>query len=172
MNIINIATFNNDNFNPLSYNGSMLSLYQTVCYSISLLSITLPNIPLKTGSRIAFYPYVYVEFANATTPNGASKQIIYSNNPNSNRALFIAPVTQLLQPEANTFITLSGGTMSQIIKFKPNDNLKFSVYLPDGSLFQTLDIDTLPPYSHQPDLQIDAVFSITRIDQSATQENP
>ena len=172
MNIINIATFNNDNFNPLSYNGSMLSLYQTVCYSISLLSITLPNIPLKTGSRIAFYPYVYVEFANATTPNGASKQIIYSNNPNSNRALFIAPVTQLLQPEANTFITLSGGTMSQIIKFKPNDNLRFSVYLPDGNLFQTLDIDTLPPYSHQPDLQIDAVFSITRIDQSSTQEIP
>ena len=104
--------------------------------------------------------------------DGASKQIIYSNNPNSNRALFIAPVTQLLQPEANTFITLSGGTMSQIIKFKPNDNLKFSVYLPDGSLFQTLDIDTLPPYSHQPDLQIDAVFSITRIDQSAIQEIP
>lgn len=172
MNIINIATFNNDNFNPLSYNGSMLSLYQTVCYSISLLSITLPNIPLKTGSRIAFYPYVYVEFANATTPNGASKQIIYSNNPNSNKALFIAPVTQLLQPEANTFITLSGGTMSQIIKFKPNDNLRFSVYLPDGNLFQTLDIDTLPPYSHQPDLQIDAVFSITRIDQSSTQEIP
>lgn len=172
MNTINIATFNNDNFNPLSYNGSMLSLYQTVCYSISLLSITLPNIPLKTGSRIAFYPYVYVEFANATTPNGASKQIIYSNNPNSNRALFIAPVTQLLQPEANTFITLSGGTMSQIIKFKPNDNLRFSVYLPDGSLFQTLDIDTLPPYSHQPDLQIDAVFSITRLEQSSSQEMP
>lgn len=172
MNTINIITFNNDNFNPLSYNGSMLSIYQTVCYSISLLSITLPNIPLKTGSRIAFYPYVYVEFANATTPNGASKQIIYSNNPNSDKALFIAPVTQLLQPEANTFITLSGGTMSQIIKFKPNDNLRFSVYLPDGSLFQTLDIDTLPPYSHQPNLQIDAVFSITRIDQSVTQEIP
>lgn len=172
MNTINITSFTNDNFNPLSYNGSMLSIYQTVCYSISLLSITLPNVPLKTGSRIAFYPYVYVEFANATTPNGASSQIIYSNNPNSNRALFIAPVTQLLQPEANTFITLSGGSMTQTIKFKPNDNLRFSVYLPDGTLFQTLDIDTLPPYSHQPDLQIDAVFSITRMDQSSAQEMP
>jgi hypothetical protein len=169
MNIINIVSFNRDNFNPLMYNGSMVSINQTVCYKINLLSITLPNIPLKTGSRIAFYPYVYVEFSNATSSNRASGQIIYSNNPNSNRALFIAPVTQLLQPTAKTYITLSGGGMSQLVKFKPNDNLRFSVYLPDGSLFQTLDIDTLPPYEPQLGLQIDAVFSITRADQASTQ---
>jgi hypothetical protein len=59
--------------------------------------------------------------------------------------------------------------MTQLVKFKPNDNLRFSVYLPDGSLFQTLDIDTLPPYEPQLGLQIDAVFSITRADQSSTQ---
>jgi hypothetical protein len=169
MNIINIVSFDRDNFNPLMYNGTMVSVNQTVCYRISLLSITLPNIPLKTGSRIAFYPYVYVEFSNATAPSNASGQIIYSNNPNSNRALFIAPVTQLLQPTAKTYICLSGGGMTQLVKFKPNDNLRFSVYLPDGSLFQTLDIDTLPPYEPQLGLQIDAVFSITRADQSSTQ---
>ncbi len=172
MNIINIVSFDKDNFNPLMYNGTMTTLNQTVCYRISLLSITLPNIPLRTGSRIAFYPYVYVEFSNATAPNNASGQIIYSNNPNSNRALFIAPVTQLLEPTANTYITLSGGMMSQLIKFKPNDNLRFSVYLPDGSLFQTLDIDTLPPYEPQLGLQIDAVFSITRETQSYIQGMP
>jgi hypothetical protein len=169
MNIINIVSFDKDNFNPLMYNGTMVSVNQTTCYRINLLSITLPNAPLRTGSRIAFYPYVYVEFSNATAPNNASGQIIYSNNPNSNRALFIAPVTQLLQPTAKTFITLSGGGMSQLVKFKPNDNLRFSVYLPDGSLFQTLDIDTLPPYEPQLGLQIDAVFSITRADQSSIQ---
>ena len=169
MNIINIVSFDYDNFNPLMYNGSMVSVNQTVCYRINLLSITLPNVPLRTGSRIAFYPYVYVEFSNATSPNNASGQIIYSNNPNSNRALFIAPVTQLLQPTAKTYITLSGGGMSQLVKFKPNDNLRFSVYLPDGNLFQTLDIDTLPPYDPQLGLQIDAVFSITRADQASIQ---
>jgi hypothetical protein len=169
MNIINIVSFDRDNFNPLMYNGSMVSISQTTCYKISLLSVTLPNIPLKTGSRIAFYPYVYVEFSNSTSPNNASGQIIYSNNPNSNKALFIAPVTQLLQPTAKTYITLSGSGMTQLVKFKPNDNLRFSVYLPDGSLFQTLDIDTLPPYEPQLGLQIDAVFSITRADQSSNQ---
>jgi hypothetical protein len=169
MNIIDISNFYEENFNPLSYNGTMIGVEQTVCYKVSLLSLTLPNVLLKTGSRIAFYPYVYVEFSNATTPNGASNQIIYSNNPNSERALFIAPVTQLLQPEAKTFITLRGGGMSQLIKFKPNDNLKFSVYLPDGSLFETLDIDTLPPYDPQLGLQIDAVFSISRDNQSTSQ---
>jgi len=169
MNTINICNFKNDNFNPLSYNGTMVGMEQTVCYRVSLLSLTLPNALLKTGSRIAFYPYVYVEFSNATSPNTASNQIIYSNNPNSDRALFIAPVTQLLQPEAKTFITLRGGGMTQLVKFKPNDNLKFSVYLPDGSLFETLDVDTLPPYSPQLGLQIDAVFSITRDNQSTTQ---
>lgn len=169
MNEINITTFNNNNFSPLLYNGTMVDMNQTVCYSIQLLSITLPNAPLKTGSRLAFYPYVYVELANVTSPNSASKQIIYSNNPNSNRALFIAPVTQLLQPEANTFITLSGSGMSQLIKFKPNDNLKFSVYLPDGKLFETLDIDPIPPYDNELSLQIDAVFSITRENQSEIQ---
>ena len=169
MNTINIVSFDRDNFNPLMYNGSMVSISQNICYKISLLSVTLPNIPLRTGSRIAFYPYVYVEFSNATSPNNASGQIIYSNNPNSNRALFIAPVTQLLQPTAKTYITLSGNGMSQLVKFKPNDNLRFSVYLPDGSLFQTLDIDTLPPYEPQLGLQIDAVFSITRADQASNQ---
>ena len=169
MNDINITTFNNNNFSPLLYNGTMVDTNQTVCYTIQLLSITLPNAPLKTGSRLAFYPYVYVELANVTAPNSASKQIIYSNNPNSNRALFIAPVTQLLQPEANTFITLSGSGMAQLIKFKPNDNLRFSVYLPDGKLFETLDIDPIPPYDNQLDLQIDAVFSIERANQSEIQ---
>lgn len=169
MNDINITTFNNNNFSPLLYNGTMVDMNQTVCYIIQLLSITLPNAPLKTGSRLAFYPYVYVELANVTSPNSASKQIIYSNNPNSNSALFIAPVTQLLQPESNTFITLSGSGMAQLVKFKPNDNLRFSVYLPDGKLFETLDIDPIPPYDNQLDLQIDAVFSITRANQSDIQ---
>jgi hypothetical protein len=147
----------------------MVSVNEAICYSVSLISLTIPNIPLKTGSRISFYPYLYVELANSTSPSGASKQIIYSNNPSSDKALFIAPVTQIQQPEENTFINLSGAGMTQTIKFKPNDNMRFSVYLPDGSLFETLDIDTLPPYEPQSSLQIDAVFSIQRTDTSEIQ---
>jgi hypothetical protein len=172
MNNINITTLENENFSPLSYNGSMVDVNEAICYSVSLVSLTVPNVPLKTGSRISFYPYVYVELANSTSPSGASTQIIYSNNPYSNKALFIAPVTQIQEPQENTFINLSGGAMTQLIKFKPNDNLRFSVYLPDGSLFETLDIDTLPPYSPQQALQINAVFSIKKMDTSSQQAIP
>lgn len=171
MNMINITTYKNNNFSPLSYNGSMVSIDQTTCYSVGLVSLILPNVLLKTGSRISFYPYVYVQLSNATSPNKASTEIIYSNNPNSTRALFIAPVNQILNPEENTFLTLygAGEGMPQLIKFKPNDNFIFSVYLPDGSPFETLDIDTLPPYQPNPSLQIDAVFSLTRMNQSENQ---
>ena len=168
MNIINITTLEDENFSPLSYNGSMVSVNEAVCYSVSLVSLTIPNVPLKTGSRISFYPYLYVELANSTSPTGASNEIIYSNNPNSSKALFIAPITQIQEPLQNTFLNLSS-QMTQLIKFKPNDNLRFSVYLPDGSLFETLNIDTLPPYEPNQSLQIDAVFSIKRMNTSTQQ---
>lgn len=160
---INISCFEKDNFCPLSYTGSMLSINEAVCYEISLLSLTLPNQSLLTGSRISFYPYVYVEFSNATSPTGASRELIYSNNPNSGKALFIAPITQTVQPLLSTFMMVGSNGMSQIVKFKPNDNLRFSVYLPDGSLFRTLENDVLSPYPSLGRVQIDAVFSIRRL---------
>lgn len=160
---INISFFEKDNFCPLSYTGSMVSINEAVCYQISLLSLTLPNQSLQTGSRISFYPYVYVEFSNATSPTGASRELIYSNNPNSGKALFIAPVSQTVQPLLSTFMMIGSNGMSQIVKFKPNDNLRFSVYLPDGSLFETIENDVLSPYPSLARVQIDAVFSIRRL---------
>ena len=161
--IINISSFKCDNFTPLSYNGSMVSINEAVCYEVDLISLTLPNASLLTGSRISFYPYVYVEFANATSPNGASRELIYSNNPHSKNALFIAATPNQVAPLLSTFITLSGSGMSQVVKFKPNDNLRFSVYLPDGTLFQTLETDFFSPYLPSLRAQIDALFSIRRI---------
>ena len=163
---INITSFCRENFSPLAYNGSMVSQNQTICYEVSLVSMTLPNLPLSTGSRIAFYPFVYVEFVNATSPSGASSQIIYSNNPNSNKALFIAPIGAVSNPAQQAFINLVGTGMTQTIKFKPNDNLRFSVYLPDGSLFQPLVLEILSPYPPDIKNQIDAVFSFKRLDQT------
>jgi hypothetical protein len=161
--IINMCSFESDNFTPLSYNGSMVSINETVCYEVNLVSLTLPNESLLSGSRISFYPYVYVEFTNATSPNGASRDLIYSNNPNSKNALFIAATPNQVQPLLSTFVTLSSGGMSQIVKFKPNDNLRFSVYLPDGTLFKTLETDFYSPYTPSGRVQIDALFSIRRI---------
>jgi len=159
--IINISEFSNNSYNPLDYTGTMVSMNETVCYDLSLSSLTLPNVPLSTGSKISFYPYVYIELSNTTTPNHASGELIYSNNPNSNKALFIAPVGLLVNPNTGTFLRLSS-RMTQTIKFKPNDNLKFSVYLPDGSLFDPISNDLFPPYDPDNKLQIEAVFKLVR----------
>lgn len=104
---INICNYNRNNLNSLSYNGTMTSQNQATCYNISLLSLTLPNVPLLTGSRIAFYPFIYVELSNATSPNSESDRIIYSNNQKSLKALFIASVDQVANPELGTFYNIN-----------------------------------------------------------------
>lgn len=158
---INILGFSHDNFSPLDYAGTLVSSNQAVCYDISILSLTLPNKLLLTGSRIAFYPFVYVEIQNVTAPSAAGFNLITSNNPHSTRAMFQLSVPQVPDPELQAFVTLSGGG-TQVVKFKPNDNLKISVFLSDGTLFQTLTPDLFPPYSPDPGLQVDLTFTISR----------
>ena len=159
---INIVIMEKDNATALSYTGSIVSQMQTVCYEISIISLILPNVTLTTGSRIAFYPYVYVLFENTSVPSGAARELIYSNNPQSGNALFIVHVTDVVQPVTGRFVKLIG-KMRQTIKFKPNDSLRFSVYLPDGTLFLPVKKDVQSPYVSDPALQIDAVFSIRRL---------
>jgi hypothetical protein len=158
--LINIVSFSNDNYNPLIYNGSTVSQQETVAYEISLLSLNLPNITLTTGSNIAFYPYVYVEFSviNKQAPN-----IIYSNNPKSTKALFLVNVRDIKDKRITPFIKLSGKSMTQTVKFKPNDCLRFSVFLPNGQLFQTIESDYYSPSAPNPFVQIDALFGIDRL---------
>jgi len=159
---INIVFFIQDNFAPLNYNGTIVSQNESVCYEITLISLTLPNSPLITGSRVMFYPYVYVEFSNVSISSGSSKDIIYSNNPMTTRALFIAPVTDSSQPMNKGFVKIDAGAMTQTVKFKPNEGLRMSVYLPNGSLFQTVETDYYSPYPPNDLVQVGAVFAIRR----------
>ena len=160
--VINIVSFAGDNVVPLNYIGTMTSLTTSVCYTITLESLTLPNLTLTTGSQIAFYPYIYVEITNETASESASVSTIYSNNPASNRATFIVPVTNIINPTAGYFVKLNG-EFNQTIKFKPNDNFYFAVTLPDGSYFQPIVADTLSPYPPNDYLQIHALFSLKRV---------
>ena len=159
---ISIVSLLTDNVVPLNYIGTMTSVQTSVCYSISLESLTLPNVTLITGSQIAFYPYVYVELKNVSASESASSDIIYSNNPPSGRARFIVPITDVINPVTGLFVKLKGDH-GQIIKFKPNDNFYFSVTLPNGQYFQPVETDVLSPYLPNNLLQIHAMFSIKRI---------
>ncbi len=160
-----ILQFSYDNAVPFSYSGSLVSQQEEVCYEIELLNLVLPNTTLSVGqgSRIAFYPYVYVEFTNISGASAGMKNIIYSNNPNSNRALFRCPVTDVNNPIVTNFINLSSDGMVQTVKFKPNDNLKFAVKLPNGEIYDTVYPESYSPYPPVFEEQISACFSIKRV---------
>ena len=158
-----ILQFTRDNVVPFTYTGSTVSQQQMVCYEVELINLVLPNLTLKSGGRVAFYPYVYVELQNISGSSGGNTNIIYSNNPNSVRRLFRAAIDDIPNPLISPFIKIDGDGMTQTIKFKPNDSFKFGVYLSDGTLFETVYEDSYGPAPANPLVQISAMFSMKRV---------
>ena len=163
---IEYLQYTGDNLHPLNFTGTRVSQSQAVCYKIKLISITLPNLPLDNviGGLISFYPYLYVELSNVNSPMRGNKGIIYSNNPNAKRALFKVNVSDTNTPIRSKFIKLRAGGSVQTVKFTPNDDLYFRVYLKDGTLFETQQKDTAPPLPPDFFVQISAQFEIDRVD--------
>jgi hypothetical protein len=91
------------------------------------------------------------------------KNSIYSNNPNATSAVFRVPIYDVQNPIASAFVKLDGDGMTQTLKFKPNDNIFFSVRLPNGELFKTIELDRYSPQQPNPDIQISALFSFKRL---------
>ena len=158
-----ILPFSNDSTVPLTYTGSTVSQQQMVCYQIKLNSLILPNVILRSGGRIAFYPFVYVELTNESASSGHQKNLIYSNNPNAVTATFRASIRDVQTPLITRFVKVDGDGEIQTIKFKPNDNLRFRVFLGDGTTFMTDANDNAPPEEPNPFLQLSALFEIERV---------
>jgi hypothetical protein len=161
--VIEILPFSFDNLSPLGYSGSTVSQQENVCYQIQLLDLVLPNQTILStfGSRITFYQYVYVLFRNVSS--GGTSNILYSNNPNSTKILFRASVDDVPNPVNSTFLKIDSDGSTQSIKFKPNDNLVFGVYLSSGELFETVIKDNVSPLPPNEMIQISALFSIKRV---------
>ena len=160
-----ILWFSEDSFNPFFYNGSITSQQDMVCYELELINLVLPNRTLEVcgGGYISFYAYVYVEISNVSSAIGSSINAIYSNNPNSNSMIFRAAVDDVNNPITSSFVKIDGDGMTQTLKFKPNDNLKFSVRTSRGELYKTDKEDRLLPGEADPEIQISACFSIRRL---------
>ncbi len=158
-----VLQFTRDNAVPFSYTGSLVSQQEMVCYEIELINLILPNIILQSGGRTAFYPYVYVELQNVSSASAGTQGVIYSNNPNSKRMLFRAAIDDIPNPLLSPFIKIDGDGMVQTVKFKPNDNFKFGVYLPNGDPLETVSVDLFSPSTPNPLVQISAVFSFRRL---------
>lgn len=158
-----ILPFNIDNASPFVYNGTMSSQSQPVSNEITLNSLTLPNVSLSSGGRIAYYPYVYVEIDNASSTSSVTKNTIYSNNPHTYKAVFKVPITDLNHPLQSPFVKLTGNGMKQTIVFKQNDDVKITIRLPNGDVFTTLQADNVFGNLPNPFLQISAVFGIEKV---------
>jgi hypothetical protein len=165
-----ILAFKNDNFSPLIFTGSIASSQQQVCYEVELSRLIIPVRlgPLATpqtlivaaaqGGPLVDYPFVWVEFSSEANSNS---NINYTNNPHATKALFKVPIDDDLVTLA--FIKLEP-KMVQTIKFRPNDNFKFRVFLPCGETLVYNVADNVSPTPPNPRLQVCATFKIKRID--------
>jgi hypothetical protein len=160
---LEVLAFSFDNLSPFTYSTN--NVHEEVCYEIELINLVLPTKTLNVaqGNSIIYYPYVYVELANLFSSSAGMSNTIYSNNPNSKRMLFRVAIDNIADPTLFSFVKLGGDKMKQTVKFKPNDNLHFSVHLPDGSIFTTVDTDPASPFSLDSKNQISALFSIRRL---------
>lgn len=158
-NTVSILPFSYDNLNPLNYSGSQLLHQQFRNFEIYLCSLIIPNRYLKNndGKRIVNYPYIYVELSNN---NFVNMNAIYSNNPNSLKMLFKVPTDDTTDIEKTSFVKLECKHMVQNIKFKPNDNLHFSVRTPNGKLLEFVDDEFYGPNAPNSDIQISALFRL------------
>jgi len=163
--VAEILGFSRDNLSSLNYTGSTVSNQESKCHEIELLNMILPNKIVKNGngSRLTYYPYLYVEFTNITSPTSNGNNIIYSNNPNSKKCIFKATMDDIPNPLTSPFIKIDGDGMLQTIKFKVNDNLKFVVRLPNGEPLEFDEQDTITPVEPDPYSQISALFSVRQL---------
>ncbi len=163
--VVEILPFSYDNFNPFVYTGSQVSQQENVCYELELLDLVLPNqiLDSEQGSRIAFYPYVYVELVNLSSSSAGNKNILYSNNPNSVNMLWRVAIDDISNQTSTSFIKNDCDGSCQTVKFKPNDNLHFSVRLSNGELFKTVLEESYSPYKPNPLIQISGMFSMKRM---------
>ena len=77
--------------------------------------------------------------------------------------LFRAAIDDVPNPVNSTFIKIDGDGAVQTIKFKPNDNLRFSVHMSNGEIYKTVLDEHFSPHMPNPFAQISAYFSLKRV---------
>jgi hypothetical protein len=148
---------------PFAYSGTMISNSQSSAQELTLNTLILPNVILSNGGKIWQYPYVYVEVENVSTSSSGNRNVIYSNNPNSYKAVFKVPITNISNPDTYSFLNLSGNGVKQIVNFKQNADVKITIRMPNGTVFQTFTGDNTNGQYPNPFLQITALFGMEKI---------
>lgn len=157
---IDINGFSRDSTSSLLFAGnpdtSIVSYYE-----VELLWLSMPIQILDTGygGYLNNYPYVYVSLYNEG--NQLSKQVFYSNNPNSTQVIFKVPIDQYFGD--TMFYTFKESKAKQVVKFQPFQNIRFQITLPDGEVVSFQIKDKQPPQAPDNLIQVNAVFSLRKL---------
>lgn len=119
------------------YRGNMTGLeapvvphQQQVCYRIRLLTLILPNQPVRGFNQLpSFFPYLLLELYNT---NFRSNNVMYSNNPHTDKVAFFCPIGNPRNQLISNFVTV-WSSQHNIVKWSNIGYLHFRVLLPDGS---------------------------------------
>ena len=151
-----------ENATTLFYNG--LNVLNAHYYKVGLKYLIIPNqiLDVGRGGKLDNYPYVYVQIYN--DGNRGSLNVMSSNNPNATFAVFKCPIDKNLYNRPTSFFTLKVATKDQIVKFRPDQNIRLTITLPDGTIIQNSLSDNLSPLFPNPLLQVNALFTLLPID--------
>ncbi len=123
----------------------------------------LPNQVLNVGNggKLDSYPYILVEFFNAGYQGNVNA--LSSNNPFAVSAVFRIYIDRYLYDIPSEFFYIEGPKNEQIISFRPDQDVQFTLLLPNGEIIEYSTPDNLSPDAPNPLLQVNALFSIRPI---------
>lgn len=105
---------------------------QGVCYKVRLLSLVLPNQPLRGINQLpSFFPYFMLQLYNTNRITG-STNILYANNPHTQRVAFFCPVGNPRNQIVSSYVVVRS-TQENFIKWSSLGSLHIQVVLPDGT---------------------------------------
>lgn len=151
-----------ENATTLFQNG--VQAHNAQYYKIGLKYLVIPNqvLNVSRGGRLDNYPYIYVQIYN--DGNRGSLNVMSSDNPNATLAVFKCPIDKNLYNQPTSFFTLKTPNKDQVVKFRPDQNIRITLTLPDGSIISNQLVDNLTPLFPNPLLQVNALFTLLPID--------
>lgn len=159
--IIELLVQTSDNYKTLSYAGTNIGQNEQVSYDVSLVSATLPNVPIKNGvgGYGVDYPFLYIEFYDTHHP---SQNNLCSNN-HSNKSYFkiTTPIGQVNERNEK-FTKFTGDLSVKTIRFRPTSNFRIVWRLPSGEEIKFDEQDTQSPHAPNPKLQTSVKFNLKR----------
>jgi len=151
-----------ENATTLFQNG--VQAHNAHYYKIGLKYLVIPNqiLNVSRGGKLDNYPYVYVQIYN--DGNRGALNVMASDNPNAALAVFKCPIDKNLYNRPGSFFTLKTPNKDQIVKFRPDQNIRITLTLPDGTIISNQLVDNMTPLFPNPLLQVNGLFTLLPVD--------